>query len=116
MSGSFDEEIIFEKLSRAIDICQEIQNDSRTPLDDALALTPLIRELVKYKRMLREKAFTAAVVDKEYQRAIKQLKVLNQKVKAKVLAHKKTMEFVENTAEAVAAVVDLAIAVGKLAV
>ena len=115
MSNVSPEEVLFEKISRAIDICQEIHNDSRTPLEDAQALTPLIRNLLEYKRKLRASAFTAAGANTEYENAISALGLLNNAVKAEIIAHEQTMGFIKNTADAVTAVLDLAIAVGAIA-
>jgi hypothetical protein len=102
------EEAFFKFLVKVIALCQEIQNDSRTPLEDALALTPLIRQLVSSKRELHRKAFTAAAVNAEYENAAALLKELNAAVKAEVLAHKQTMEFIRKTADTAAAVLKLA--------
>lgn len=113
---SYEQEVIIESLSKAIDTCQEIHNDSRTPLDDALALTPFIRKLVEGKRTLRRQAFRETDVKNEYSQAIDALNEINRTVKANILAHRQTMEFVKNTADAAAAVLDLTIAVSKLVV
>lgn len=102
------EETFFEFLAKAITLCQEIHNDSRTPLDDAMELTPLIRQLVSCKRELHRKAFAAAVSNDEYEKAVELLKELNAAVKADLLAHRQTMKFVRKTAETAAAVLELA--------
>lgn len=108
------EEILFEMLSRVIVLCQEMQNDSRTPIEDATALTPLIRKFVSCKRELHKKACAAAAVNAEHEKAVQMLKELNGTVKAEVLAHKHTMEFIKKTAETAAAVLDLAAKAAKI--
>ncbi len=112
---SNEQESLLESLSKVIDTCQEMHNDSRTPLDDALALTPHIRKLVEVKRTLRRQAFQADDVNTEYSSAMEALNVINRSVKAEILAHQQTMQFVKSAAEAAAAVLDLAIAVAKFA-
>lgn len=112
---SNEQESLLESLSKAIDTCEEMHNDSRTPLDDALALTPDIRKLLEVKRTLRRQAFQADNVKNEYVSAMDALNVINRSVKAEILAHQKTMQFVNNAAAAAAAVLDLAIAVAKFA-
>jgi len=112
---SNEQESLLESLSKAIDTCQEIHNNSRTPLNDALALTPQIRKLVEAKRTLRRQAFRADDVKNEYSSAMDALNMINRTVKTDILAHQQTMQFVKSAAEAAAAVIDLAIAVAKLA-
>lgn len=111
-----EREELLERLSRAIQTCEAIHNDSRTPLDHALRLMDHIRTLHKFRRALRRTAFDQATASSEYANAIETLKVLNETIKTEVMAHKKTMDFVNSVAQAVSAVLDLAIRVGALAV
>lgn len=76
-------------------------------------MTPNIRKLVEVKRTLRRQAFQLSDVKNEYSSAMSALDVINRTVKAEILAHQKTMQFVKNAAEAAAAVLNLAIAVAK---
>jgi hypothetical protein len=108
MSSTFTEEYFFELLSRAIDTCQEIHNDSRTPLDVALLLTPVIRDLTAKKRELRKKQFNIAESDPDYKAATDALNVVVNTVKAKIIEHNKTMDFVTDATKALDAVIKLA--------
>jgi len=80
--------------TRAIETCEAIHNDSRTPLDDALRLMDNIRLLHEYRRALRRTAFTQATASTEYGNALSKLTTLNNTIKARVIQHNKTMGFV----------------------
>lgn len=108
MSSSYSEEYFFELLSRAIDTCQEIHNDSRTPLESAELLAPIIRELVAYKREIRKKEFNVAATNLEYKAATGSLKAIVTAVKADIIEHDKTMDFINDAAKSLAAVIKLA--------
>lgn len=110
--SEFSEEELLERLSRAIETCQHIHNDSRTPIDDAMKLIEPIRTLVECRRVLRIKAFRAADSENKYLSAVTSLEKINNTIKAEVMARDKTLEFVENAATAAAAVLDFAIAIG----
>ena len=110
-----EREELLERLSRAIQTCEAIHNDSRTPLDHALRLMDHIRNLHRFRRALRRIGFSQATASMEYANAIETLKVLNETIKTEVMAHKRTMDFVNSVAQAVTAVLDLAIKVGALA-
>ena len=110
------EETLLENLKRAIETCQHIMNDSRTPLNDAIPLMTHIRTLVESRRALRAKAFRAAAAEPQYQAATAALKTINDTIKAEVMAHSRTLTFVRDAATAAAAVLDLATAVGALVI
>ncbi len=112
---NYEMEELLERLSRAIQTCEAIHNDSRTPLDHVLRLMDHIRNLHRFRRALRRTAFNQATASTEYGNAIETLKVLNETIKTEVMAHKKTMDFVNSVAQAASAVLDLAIKVGALA-
>jgi hypothetical protein len=107
-----EQEIFFERLSKAITTCQEIHNDSRTPLSDALVLTEHIRTLHRCRQALRKEAFQTS--GSQFEVAVSRLKEINDILKAEIIAHNKTMGFVTDAAMASAAVLDLAIGVGAL--
>ena len=110
-----EREELLERLSRAIQTCEAIHNDSRTPLDHALRIMDHIRNLHRLRRALRRKAFDQATASTEYVNAIETLKVLNETIKTEVMAHKNTMDFINSVAQAASAVIDLAVKVGALA-
>jgi len=110
-----EREELLERLSRAIQTCEAIHNDSRTPLEHALRLMDHIRNLHRFRRALRHTAFNQATAPGEYVNAIETLKVLNETIKTDVMAHKKTMDFVNSVAQTASAVLDLAVKVGALA-
>lgn len=114
-NNKYGREECLERLSRAIQTCQAIHNDSRTPVEDALRLMDHIRTLHKFRRVLRQTSFDEATASTEFSTAIASLKVVNEKLKAEVMAHKTTMDFVNSVAQATSAVLDLAVAVGASA-
>jgi hypothetical protein len=93
---------------------EEVHNDSRTPLEDAIALMTPLRKLYHCRDALRRHAFTSAAAKTEYTDALAKLKVVNETVKADLIAHNQTLQFVATVATAAAAVLDLAISVGAL--
>lgn len=110
-----DQETLFERLSKAIETCQRIHNDSRTPLDDALALVEPIRTLHRCRQALRKAGFQASVNDSKFSAATSSLEKINSTLKADIMAHNRTLGFVKDAATAAAAVLDFAIEVGALA-
>lgn len=113
-SIQYGREECLERLTRAIQTCEAIHNDSRTPIEDALKLMDHIRTLHKFRRALRRTAFDESTASLEFSAAIASLTVVNETLKADVMAHKTTMEFVNSVAQASSAVLDLAVAVGAL--
>lgn len=111
---TFDCEEFLERLTRAIQTCEAIHNDSRTPVADAVKLMDHIRLLHKLRRALRRAAFEEASGSEEFTAAMASLKEINEVIKADVMRHQKTMAFVNSVAQATAAVLDLASSVGAL--
>ena len=107
-----EQETFFERLSKAIETCQKIHNDSRTPLDDALALVEPIRTLHRCRQALRKAAFRASMNDSKFSAAIYSLEKINNTIKAEIMAHNSTLGFVKDAATASAAVLDFAVTVG----
>ncbi len=110
-----EQEAFFERLSKAIETCQRIHNDSRTPLDDAIALVEPIRKLHRCRRALRKTAFQDSINDSKFSAATSSLEKINSTLKADIIAHNRTLRFVKDAATAASAVLDFAIEVGALA-
>lgn len=113
-SIQYGREECLERLTRAIQTCEAIHNDSRTPIEDALKLMDHIRTLHKFRRALRRTSFDESTASREFSAAIASLTVVNETLKAEIMAHKTTMEFVSSVAQASSAVLDLTVAVGAL--
>ncbi len=113
--GEHDREELLERTKRALQTMQAIHNDSRTPLEDAIALMPHIRKLTDLRRALRREAYQTAAASEKFQGAILALTKVNLAIKADVIRHKRFMEFISNAATATSAVLDFAIAVGAAA-
>ena len=105
----------FTLLRQTIEHLQEIHDDSKTPLDIATAIYPKIQELTNKERDLRGKAFNSASVDSEYKKAVEKLDAVNNITKEQAQDHANKLKTIADISNAVTAVLDLAIAVGKLA-
>lgn len=107
--------MVLERLARAIDTCQAVHNDSKTPRDQAINLMDHIRALTDERRKLREAAFASAATKPEYAVAVAALKLVNDTMKSELATHQDLMKFIGNVAKAVTAVADLAVAVAGAA-
>lgn len=103
----YEQEKVFELLSRTIDTCRELHEDSRTPIKEALELAEILRGLREQKRLLRTKGFNQAEVGAEYLAATSAMHKVVTTIKSEVLAHQRTMEFVNDAAAALSAVIGL---------
>jgi hypothetical protein len=106
-----DKEELLERISKCIETIQRIHNDSRTPLEDARNLVIPLRELDRCRDDLRRSVFSADSNSEKFNKAVAGLEKINNTLKADIIAHQRTMEFVGNVADTTSAVLELAIAV-----
>lgn len=111
-----EREMLLERVKRAITVIQEVHNDSRTPLDVAMALVDPLRQLTDLRRKLREAEFQIAANNPEYIAAAKALGVVTDKLAEEIAAHQEHMKFLADVAAAVDQVIKLAIAVAAVVV
>ena len=111
--GNSREELL-ERVSRSIDIMQDIHADSRTPRAAAMKLVDPIRALTDYRRALRKEIFIVAADNPAYATAVASLKQVTDTLATDLVAHERHMQFVSQAAQAAAAVFKVAIAVGAV--
>lgn len=109
-------EELLERVTLVINALQNIQADSRTPLDAALAVVEPIRKLTDYRRAMRRIEFQIHAGMAEYQAAVSQLRRISDTLAADLVAHQTHMQHVALAAQAADAVLSVAIAVGAMAI
>lgn len=111
---SRDQDELLERVSKCIETMQKVHNDSRTPLNHAEALVKPIRDLDRCRDALRKAAFESAASEPKFNEAVSKLTIINNTLKADVMAYDKTLNFTKDAAFAATAVLDFAIAIGAL--
>jgi len=111
--GNCREELL-ERVTRSIDILRDIQSDSRTPLNAAIAVVEPLRKLTDYRRAMRIKEFHIAAQNPAYGTAVASLMQVTNTLATDLDTYEKHMEFVEQVVQAAAAVLAVVIAVGAM--
>lgn len=107
-----DLQSLIAHLSQAIKALQDIQADSSTPLEAALAVMVPMRRLDKCRDALREKAFVVKANDAGFKAAVAQLEAVTAATAKQLGEHESNMKFISAVADAADAVIKLATAIG----
>lgn len=105
---------LLDQLDKAIETLQDIQADSSTPLEAAIAVVPPIRDLDRSRDALLLREFTRDVPNPKYDAAVAKLKDVAAASSKELKTHESNMKFVTAAAQAADAVIKVAIAVGAM--
>jgi len=105
---------LLEQLDSAITALQDIQADSSTPLEAAIAVVPPIRHLDRCRNALLVRAFSRGPAGPRYDAAVAKLKAVSATAAKQLNTHESNMKFVSVAVEAAEAVIEVAIAVGAI--
>ena len=107
-----DIQSVLKHLSEAIKSLQDVQADSSTPLEVAIAVMVPMRRLDKCRDALRAGGFDDKASDADLNIAVAKLKAVTATTASQLAAHESNMKFIAALAQAVDAVIALAATVG----